>query len=100
MSAEILDGTEILLIEDNPEIVGMLVGPLRNEGAKVVSVIGGVAGMARLSAPNVPKFDFIITNYRQVEVPVGRLVRVIRMAQPQAKLVIVSGDPDREKIMG
>lgn len=84
-----LQAVKILLVEDSDDIRDAFTGLLRSEGADVVAVANGAAGIAAAMQGN---FDVLLTDYGLPDIPGDFVIRqVLATAGRRPRVVMVTG---------
>ncbi len=81
----------ILVIDDNPEVVDILVTCLRNEGYGVLGALTSDEGLklAILSRPDLVLLDIALPGMNGIEV-----LKRLRSINPTTKVIMVTGNTD------
>ena len=83
--------SRILVIDDNPNVVDILLRCLREEGYGVLSALTSDEGLklAILSRPELILLDMALPGTNGIE-----LLKRIRSTNPTTRVIIVTGNPD------
>jgi CheY-like chemotaxis protein len=78
----------VLLVDDNPD--GLLVrrSLLEEIGCRVQIAVNGEEGLTLFEHAN---FDVVVTDYRMPRMNGGELIRRIRLLDPNARIILLSG---------
>jgi two-component system, chemotaxis family, CheB/CheR fusion protein len=85
-----LKGLQILVIEDAPEVLGVLTALLRIEGADVA---GAASGHEALTIFRSRHFDVVLTDLGLPDIPGDVLIRtIIAAARRPIEVVVITGE--------
>jgi CheY-like chemotaxis protein len=82
----------ILIVDDEPEILGFVDRALRGAGYSTATASGGTDAL-RLAESNGP-FDLLLTDVRMPEMTGHDLARRLRMRQPDVRVLYLTGFSD------
>jgi DNA-binding NtrC family response regulator len=79
--------TTILVVEDDPDLLGLLEQHLQGEGYQVVAVDGGAHALGRLQSG---AFDVVLTDLKMPGVDGMEVLRACREVQPEARVILMT----------
>lgn len=83
----------ILVIDDDPEVIGVLTDLLGDAGHDVVSALHGGDGLMVLSAET---FDVVLLDFLMPGIDGWDVLRRIRMLYPELRVIVITGHGTRE----
>ena len=86
-----MSGARILVIDDDPQVVNLLMHRLREEGYGVLGALTGDAGvkLAIVSRPDLVMLDLTLPGMLGIDV-----LKHLRAINPTIKVIVVSGNID------
>ena len=79
----------ILLVDDDPVLLGLLGKLLQRQGHAVTAALGGPAGLAAAREQPAPAFDLVLTDLRMPDLDGYDLTRALRAEPATAAAVIL-----------
>ena len=87
---------QILVIDDDPDVRGMVCRMLESEGHDVIDAVDGVDGMRKIKTK--PEIEVVITDLIMPEKEGIETIRELKRDFPETKILAISGggksDPD------
>jgi two-component system cell cycle sensor histidine kinase/response regulator CckA len=91
-SSMAFEGKVIMVVEDEPDLLSILITTLENTGMKVVSAKNGKAALEIQKEYN-GTIDFLLTDVVMPEMNGVKLSSLFRVDRPETKIVFMSGYP-------
>jgi len=86
--ADVVKSVSILMVDDNPEVAGILGLTLRRLGHKVVEANSGEAAINTFEAGN---FDLVITDLGMPDMSGHEVAKIVKEIKPGTPVLVISG---------